>query len=201
MVVPRAADVGAARCLREHRHHLSGVAGDDAALVEAGHEIIGVPMYRFSPTRRVACEVVDAGGDRIDVPGLDADADIEAVEVAIDAGVAGVEHRDAGEQRLEIDHPERLIHARQQQSSVLRQLREHLRMRAGAAESDAVAAAGRPHQLLDLAIDFGAAPAEHVERRVRVLACGDAERRDEPVEALLAIDVEVEDRHEARRGR
>jgi hypothetical protein len=65
-----------------------------------------------------------------------------------------------------------------------------------AAEPDAAAATRRCDELPKLGIDALVAPPEHVQGCVGVLSRRDRERRDEPLESLLAIDVQVENRDE-----
>jgi hypothetical protein len=102
------------RAALEQRQDIPRVARHDSGLAEAGREIRALAAHRVAPTRTVAAEIVDGGGDGIDRSLRDADSDGEALQVAVDARSPRIEHRNPREESFEIDHPERLVHAGQQ---------------------------------------------------------------------------------------
>ena len=172
-----------------------GVASDDSFLSEARYEVRALTPHGIAPLGGVAGKVVDSSGDLFHCSRRDANPHAETIEVAIDPRSSRVKHRHTSEKRFEINHPKRLIHARQQEGHIFGQLANNLRVRSDAAKSDAIGAAGHSRKLPYFTVDPFIAPPEHVQSHVGVLLRSKRQCGDEPMETLLAIHVEVENRH------
>jgi hypothetical protein len=131
------------RAALEQKQDIPRVARHNSGLAEASFELWALASHCVSPARAIAAKIIDRGGNGGDRCRRHACSDGEAVEMAVDARALRIEHRNSREESFEINHSERLVHARQQQRGVFWQLVENLGMRPQAAESDAAAAACR----------------------------------------------------------